>query len=103
MASLGADELCHAVADFGGFGHPACLVPARDEHFAPFFCHGFGHARRRCLGQGAERVAIQINHPVGNMEHGFGGGEVGHDMSFGAEAWYWDGTPYVVLRGGQGR
>mmetsp|Transcript_670 Transcript_670/g.1486 ORF Transcript_670/g.1486 Transcript_670/m.1486 type:complete len:284 (+) Transcript_670:2140-2991(+) len=47
---------------------PSGRVPALDEALAPFLLDRALHACRRGLGQGAERVAVQIGHALGQRE-----------------------------------
>jgi hypothetical protein len=62
---LRPDQPGDAVADAGGLVHPAGLVPAGDQHLAPFLGHRARHARGSGLGQRAQRIAVQIDHPFG--------------------------------------
>ena len=81
MARFRPDQPRDAVAHLHRFVHPACFVPPPDQHLAPFGLHRMRHARGGSFGQGAQRIAIQIDHAFGQMEHGFGGGEVdGHGV-----------------------
>ena len=64
-------------ADAARLLHPAGIVPATDQHLAPFLGHGGRHARLDGMGQRPKRIAVQIDHPFWQVEHGTGGGEIG--------------------------
>ena len=78
MARFSPDQAGDAVADAGGLGHPSGLVPAGDEHFAPLVAHDLFHCGGGGRGQRAKGVAVKVNDSFGQVEHGFGCGEIGH-------------------------
>ena len=77
MASLGPDQSGHTVADPGGQIHPPGLVPTPDQQLPPFVGHHLGHPRGSRFRQRPQRVAVQIDHPVRQVELRLGGGKIG--------------------------
>ena len=66
------------IADTLGLRHPFGIIPAPDQHFPPFILdHRLGTVCCR-LWHHAKRVPIKVNDTFGNMEQGFGGGEIDH-------------------------
>ena len=73
-----ADQPADAVPDPGRLIHPARIVPAADQHLAPFLAEEAGHALARGERQGTEGVAVEVDDSLGQVEQGSGSGEVGH-------------------------
>ncbi len=71
------DQPRDPVADTGGLIHPSGLVPAGDQHLAPFVRDRVRHPRGRRTRQGAKRVAIQIGDTLWQIEHPAGFCEIG--------------------------
>jgi hypothetical protein len=72
------DQPPDPVAEAPGHVHPARPVPAADEELAPFPGHRPADPRGRGLGERPERVAVEVDQSVGQVEEGARGGEVGH-------------------------
>ena len=75
-----ADQPADAVADPGRLIHPARVVPAADQHLAPFLGEEAGHALARGQRQGSQGVAVEVDDSLGQVEQGPGSGEVGHHI-----------------------
>ena len=73
-----ANEAADPVADARRCVHPARLAPAPNQHLAPLVAEQAGDAIARRERQGAERVAVEIDDPLREVEEGFGACEVGH-------------------------
>jgi hypothetical protein len=76
-----ADQPADAVADVARLSHPAGAVPAPDELLSPFLGHHVTDPIGRRNGQGAERVAVQIDDSIRDMEQGSCSREIGHRRS----------------------
>ena len=73
-----ADQPADAIADPGRLLHPARVIPAADQHLAPFRGEQTGHTFTGGKRQGAERVAVEVDDALGQMKEGSGSVEVGH-------------------------
>ncbi len=67
-ARLGADQLADLLADAQRQRHPAVAVPRPDQLAAPLALHHFRQPRFRRPRQRAERIAVQIDHSVRQLE-----------------------------------
>ncbi len=84
-----ADQRGDPGADPPGEVDPAAIVPAADQAGAPFGLHRLRHPGGHVAGQRAQRVAVQVDHPLRQVEHRAGAGEkvgVGHGGSCGGRA-----------------
>ena len=63
MPGFCPDQSPNPVPQRHGLRHPASLVPAGDQHVAPFVHHGPAHPVRCCAGQGTKGVTVEVNHP----------------------------------------
>ncbi len=68
FAGPGADQRRELVAQALRQVEPAGAVPRADQVGAPFLRHHLGDARGGGLRQHAQGVAIQVDHPVGQLE-----------------------------------
>ena len=75
-AGRSADQPADAVADPCRLIHPARVVPAADQHLAPFVVQQAVHPFARRQRQRTEGVAVQVDHPFGQVESGPGSTEV---------------------------
>ena len=64
----GAHEAGDLVAHASGQIDPARRVPAANQAFAPFLGEHGLHPRGGCPGQGAERIAVEVDDAVGQGE-----------------------------------
>ena len=76
-AGFRPDQPRDPVAHAGGLFHPPGLVPPGDQHLAPFRRHRLRHARSGGLGQRPQRIAVQIDDPLGQHKSRPRGGEIG--------------------------
>jgi hypothetical protein len=67
-AWCGADESSDFLADAELQVDPAVICPTSDQRMPPLLLHHLGHARRRRLRQRAERIAVEIDHAIGQHE-----------------------------------
>jgi len=58
--------------------HPPGGVPTLDQQLAPFILRGLRHAGNGGFGQRAQRIAVEVDHPLGQFEQVFFGQARGH-------------------------
>ena len=63
-----ADQFADPVAHHARQLHPSGAVPRLDQLAAPFGAHHVAHALHRALGQRPQRVAVEVNHALGQIE-----------------------------------
>ena len=68
LTPAGADERGDAVAHAARQREPAGAVPALDQVLPPLLRHHVRHARGHGAGQGAERVAVEVDHARRQIE-----------------------------------
>ena len=67
----GTNQAAYLVANARRLRHPSGIVPTPDQHLTPFIRNHARHPRLRCLGQRPKRIAVQVQHAFGQIEHLF--------------------------------
>ena len=75
-----ADEPPDAVAQRVGQSHPVGPVPAADRHPAPLVLQDAAHGGLGAKGQGAQRIAVEIDLPIRQHEARARRVEIGHAL-----------------------
>ena len=70
LAGRGPDQRRERVADAARRVDPAGVVPAADQPAPPFARHRVGESRGRRARQRAERIAVEVDEAVGQVEAG---------------------------------
>src|SRR5690606_36732862 len=75
------DQPRDPIADAPRLLHPAGLIPAADQHLAPLGLDDLARPLRRRPGQRTQRIAVEIDDALGQVEARARSAEVGHGWS----------------------